>query len=209
MVIVKYCSIDVIEDNCMDHYLSLLPHFMAQDVMKYKYLPDQKSRLIARLMLREALIDTGNEDLLKNWSRKNSNKPIISSWNAFNISHSAKLVVFTYSTDALIGIDIEKKGLVEYQDLMTYFHHEEQQFISASDHANDTFYQIWVRKEAVLKAIGTGIVEGLEKFSCLEDIVIYKGQEWYLKNLNIHPDYICYICLPKLEEHIVVQKFST
>jgi len=208
MIIIKYCNIHSLQDQELQYYLNLLPDFMISEILKYKYLADQKSRLLARLMLRESLIETNAIDVLPNWKRSFSYKPEIGSWKAFNIAHSSELVVFTYTDADSIGIDIEKKDDIVYHDIMKYFHKKEQLFILDSNDSIDSFYSIWTRKEAALKAIGIGIVGGLSDFDCTSDIIRYNESELYLRDLIIHTEYKCSICVPKVENSIIIQKFE-
>jgi 4'-phosphopantetheinyl transferase len=207
MIIVKYCDINIIDDNCIPHYLCLLPAFMGVEIMRYKYAADQKARLLSRLMLRESIKETLAGDCLNNWRRDVNNKPLIDNWNAFNIAHAANLVILAYTTGETVGIDIEKRKKLEYTDIMENFHTGEQQHITSAADPISCFYKIWTKKEALLKAAGTGIVNGLSDFSCVEDIVNYRSRNWYLKEVRLHADYICYLCSLNISEQIIVQEF--
>lgn len=208
MIVVKYCDIDIIDDGSIAHYLNFLPPFMSTEILRYRYAADQKARLLARLMLRESITDTVAIDCLKDWKRDVNNKPVIDNWHAFNITHASNLVVFAYTTGESMGIDIEKRKDLEYKEIMENFHTEEQQFIESSADSISCFYEIWVKKEALVKAAGIGIVNGLNDFSCVENIVNYRRQSWFLKEVQIHPEYICYLCSLNLRERIIIQEFK-
>lgn len=208
MIVVKYCDIDIIDDGCISHYLDLLPAFMRKEILRYRYAADQKARLLSRLMLWESITDTTAIDCLKDWKRDVNNKPIIDNWNAFNIAHASNLVVFAYSTGESIGIDIEKRKALDYKEIMENFHTEEQQFIGSAADPISCFYEIWVKKEALLKAAGIGIINGLNDCSCVENVVNYRRQSWYLKEVQIHPEYTCYLCSLNLRERINIQEFK-
>ena len=208
MIVVKYCDIDIIDDGSISHYLNLLPSFMSKEILRYRYSADQKARLLSRLMLRESITDILANDCLKDWKRDVNNKPVIDNWNAFNISHASNLVVFAYTTGESVGIDIEKRKELQYNEIMGNFHREEQQFIESSVDSVSCFYEIWVKKEALLKAAGIGIVAGLNDFSCVENIVNYRRQSWCLKEVQIHPEYTCYLCSLNVRERIIIQEFK-
>jgi len=103
------------------------------------------------------------------------------------------MVLFSYG-NSKHGVDIEKVTGLNYIDLMTCFDPSEQNFILKSDNPRKTFYEIWVKKEAVLKAIGVGILNGLEKFSCLSDCVNQSSIDWYFTKLLFPDDYMAYLC---------------
>jgi 4'-phosphopantetheinyl transferase len=208
MIVVKYCDIDIMDDSCISYYLHLLPAFMSKEILRYRFAADQKARLLSRLMLRESINDTGAIDCLKDWKRDVNNKPVIDNWNAFNITHASNLVVFAYTTGESIGIDIEKRKKLEYREIAGNFHTEEQQFIALAADSINCFYDIWVKKEALLKAAGIGIVNGLNDFSCIENIVNYRSQSWFLKEIQLHPDYTCYVCSLSINEPIIIQEFK-
>jgi 4'-phosphopantetheinyl transferase len=208
MIVIKYCDIDIIDDGCISQYLDLLPAFMSREILRYKYAADQKARLLSRLMLRESIADTGVADCLKDWKRDVSNKPVIDNWNAFNISHASNLVVFAYTTGQSIGIDIEKRKDLEYNEIIENFHAEEQQLIRSAADPKTCFYKTWVKKEALLKAAGIGIVNGLSDFSCVEDLVNYRKQTWYLKEVHVHSEYECYLCSLNISEQVIIEEFS-
>lgn len=208
MIVVKYCDIDIIDDGFISHYLDLLPAFMRTEILRYRYAADQKARLLSRLMLRESIRDTVAGDCLNDWRRDENNKPVIDNWNAFNIAHASNLVVFTYTTGETVGIDVEKRKDLEYNDIVGNFHVGEQQYIASAADPLHCFYEIWAKKEALLKAAGIGIINGLSEFSCVEDIVNYRKQSWYLKEVQLHSEYACYLCSLDSSEHIMVQEFK-
>ncbi len=208
MIVVKYCDIGIIDDGSIAYYLDQLPSFMSKEILRYKYPADQKARLLSRLMLRESMAETASVDRLKDWRRDENNKPVIDNWHAFNITHSSELVVFTYTTGESIGIDIEKRKTLEHHEIMENFHPEEQQFIRSAADSTGCFYEIWVKKEALLKAAGIGIVNGLSEFSCVNDIVNYRRQSWFLKEVKVHPECTCYLCSLNESERIIIQEFK-
>lgn len=209
MIVVKYCDIDIIDDGCISHYLDLLPAFMRTEILRYRYAADQKARLLSRLMLKQSIQDTAAaDDRLNDWRRDVNNKPVIDNWNAFNISHASNLVVLAHTTGKTVGVDIEKRKDLEYKEIVESFHAGEQQYIASAADPISSFFEIWAKKEALLKAAGIGIVNGLSEFSCVEDIVDYRKQSWYLKEVPLHPEYACYLCSQNASEHVVVQEFK-
>lgn len=48
---ILYCNIDKMIYKDIENYLRILPQLMRSEVTRFKYTKDQKSRLIARLML--------------------------------------------------------------------------------------------------------------------------------------------------------------
>ncbi len=167
MIKLQYCNIHTIEDLDIKKYLNELPETMRNDVVRYRNVSDQKARLLARLMLMKALEQTKSLSSINNWKRDRYNKPHVDGWDSFSISHSGEIVVFCHSISE-VGIDIEKTIDQNYVELTKYFHDKEQQFIFDAQNIQEAFFEVWVKKEAFLKAIGVGIVDGL-KINCLNE----------------------------------------
>jgi len=171
-------------------------------------MSDQKLRLIARMMLRDILMEEKNEHLLFKWKNDKNNKPFIDSWDSFSISHSGDVAVICVSSQSVVGVDIEKKTNLHVGDIIEFFTKEERVFIERSNCTTDAFYDIWVRKEAILKALGKGIAYGLDGFSCIKDIIYLDEAAWYFRKILISNEYVSYLCSSKPIEEISLKEFS-
>lgn len=87
----------------------------------------------------------------------------------FNLSHSSDYFAFAIANDknTFVGVDIEvvRENLDITQITNNYFHKNEIDYI-LNNNSNDftmhrKFYEIWTRKEALLKMLGTGLTENL------------------------------------------------
>jgi 4'-phosphopantetheinyl transferase len=200
------------EFNENDYYkeLRLLPFFLQKEISKYYLFNDKKIRLIGKLLLRKAIIDTGYPiSHLEEFERDANNKPHIKKWKSFNISHSGNFVVLCFSDDSLVGIDIEKKDYtVDIESLCSFFCDTEIRMIKQASNKIDFFYNIWVRKEAVLKAIGIGIVDGLNKFHCIFDKVETMHGNWFLRKILLEENYITYLASNSIIEEVNIMKVN-
>jgi 4'-phosphopantetheinyl transferase len=83
----------------------------------------------------------------------------------FNLSHSKNIVALAVARKSELGIDIEALRRIEHHNdiISRFFQTEERDRLAktASTAFDEAFLRIWVRKEAALKAAGTGIVDGL------------------------------------------------
>ncbi|MDB5210668.1 MAG: 4-phosphopantetheinyl transferase, partial [Sediminibacterium sp.] len=53
------------------------------------------------------------------------------------------------------------------------------------------FYLLWTRKESLLKAVGTGILDDLTKVSCMNDVYTTEaGDEWLLNSFVMEDNYL-------------------
>jgi 4'-phosphopantetheinyl transferase len=169
---------------------------MQQKIQRYRQEVDRRLKLFARLLVRDFHKQMGRTFDWSQWKCDASNKPYIENGFKFNISHSANRVVVAFSTEE-IGIDIEEnKEHTELDDILSYFHIDEQKLIKASDNLHETFLKAWTRKEAYLKASGEGIVNGLADQNCMQDVVQLFNQSYQLETTQEIDGYIISICAP-------------
>jgi 4'-phosphopantetheinyl transferase len=203
-----YASINDLADEDIETFANLLPIFMQAYIKKFINKSDRKHRLLARLMLRQCLINTtGNDMLLHAWQTDSNSKPFIATWHQFNISHSGEFIVFIYD-DQAIGVDIEKIEDIDYASISDYFHPEEKAQLMHSVAKKNLFYTLWAKKEALLKAVGVGISNEMANFNCLEKSIVYENQTWFFHPVAISTEYICYICTNKIILNYTVMKFN-
>jgi 4'-phosphopantetheinyl transferase len=207
MIRLLYCNVSEWPDDHRELYLPLLPLSMQQEIGRYRHINDQKLRLAGRLMLMHCLQQAGCSHLIHSVRRNENNKPVIDNWHPFNISHSGDWVVFCYGDD-WVGIDIEKREAGDYHEILKCFHPEEQQFINASADKQKSFYNIWVKKEAFLKASGTGITGGVNEFSCICSSVQHNGRVGYFHEFFCDPGYTGFICCSNNSPEIAPYKFQ-
>ena len=121
----------------------------------------------------------------------------------FNISHSGQWVVIALSNEEL-GIDIEKIDMsFDYINLLEeHFTQAEQEFIADAEIPAAAFYYLWTRKEALIKAIGTGLQDSLKEVSALDEVVFphMSEKKWKIKSFSLRSDYpvaLAYCSLPE------------
>jgi len=97
-------------------------------------------------------------------------KPILKYYPIqFNISHSKDLIVFAFTLNSPIGIDIEYvRQDFEFTDIIKkFFSQYEIQTIYSLSRSNQlhAFFDFWTKKEAVIKASGKGLFTALNAFT--------------------------------------------
>jgi 4'-phosphopantetheinyl transferase len=84
----------------------------------------------------------------------------------FNLTHTRDAFAFAVSKNAAVGIDMEDINRnIDYESIIkNFFSPEENEFILKNPaEALNRFFLLWTRKEALLKAIGTGLLDNLHK----------------------------------------------
>jgi 4'-phosphopantetheinyl transferase len=122
----------------------------------------------------------------------------------FNLSHSHGKVVFAFTRGRDVGVDIERVRPEVRCDMLAqrfFSPHEVRTLMSLRDgHRTAAFFECWTRKEAFVKAKGTGLTLKLADF----DVAFGPGTpaallrtawdhaeagQWQLMNLDVHEDY--------------------
>jgi 4'-phosphopantetheinyl transferase len=114
----------------------------------------------------------------------------------FNLSHSEDFAVLAIVRSGDIGIDIEHITADNKLDIAErFFSTNEIATLSAMPQTlqSAAFFQIWARKEAIIKAIGKGLEQSLSSFSVsinheMEEVTVDQ-RKWLLYPLELHPDF--------------------
>jgi 4'-phosphopantetheinyl transferase len=86
----------------------------------------------------------------------------------FNLSHSGGMLACAFARQRELGVDIERhRPIDDYADIARRFFSapEVEDLMSIEESGRQTaFYDCWVRKEAVIKALGGGLSVPLDSF---------------------------------------------
>ena len=106
----------------------------------------------------------------------------------FNLSHSGMYVAAAFGTED-IGVDVELMRTGKQKIAQRFFAEDERKYLEKC-WTDEAFTGIWTRKEAYIKAVGTGIAMSLDSFSTMEEQV----GEYYLKTWNVERDVWLSVC---------------
>ncbi len=121
-------------------------------------------------------------------------KPTLKHAPYFNWSHSAGYVVFVWSHVVDVGVDVEKKNTIEWNEFGTTFNKDQWVAITTSKAPNDKFYYYWVINEAIIKAMGMGLSFDVKEIGLIhENCIAVNNEKFRLKEINVHPEYLCYL----------------
>lgn len=184
--------------------LLLLPDGQRQSALRKRRWIDKQLTIAGKLLLLKALQELGVEGKFKlSDLRYNSHKrPYFDGDIDFNISHSADMVICCATDEGKIGVDIEQVKEIDLADYPDYFTQNEWRYINAHHPKFDGFYNFWTRKEAVLKAIGTGFHTPLDEVDVSENEIIYDDITYYIQGMNILKDYKCHVATTVKQDNI-------
>ena len=118
----------------------------------------------------------------------------------FNMAHSGAIILFGFTLEHRIGVDIEQiRSDVEIDDIsQRFFSASERQWIARLPPArrSDAFFVCWTRKEAFLKGTGEGLSAGLDSFDVMSNpeedgcsLETSSTRKWLIRDLDVEPGY--------------------
>ena len=166
--------------------IELLPQFLQNKISSYTSNEKKQQRLEGIALLTTALRNNQmDENYIHSIYYNDYGKPFISNDFDFSISYSQTTIVLGCIKRGFIGVDIEGVKPIDcfiYKDYLTT---KEWAFLTHNSFSPTTFFQLWTRKEAVVKAIGKGafldfnLIEVLENSITLDNIVLNLTTEFF------------------------------
>ena len=203
MLICLYTEIDEFwNDQKLGAKLQLLPANLQQHIVKKKDQRERQLSITGKLMLQNIVNEFDINLTLNNLLYNQYHKPYFNAGFDFNISHSGNMVMCCGTDKGKIGIDIEFIKPIDLANYTNYFTQNEWHQINTSADPVSEFYYFWTRKEAVLKAMGTGFHTALDSIdvsgeNLKEDKILY-----HLKTLDIDKRYKCHIATTETHHKI-------
>lgn len=194
---VYYTVLEDPHEEMPRHITEQLPPLMAEEILRYKKVSDINRLTAGKYLLKKALNDTGNIDLLHQYAIDEMGKPYIKNWHPFNITHSGKVVALVILPAAgVIGIDVEKIREIEVTRFHKQFSPPEMMRILAAPNPQAMFFDSWTQKEAVMKADGRGMRIPLHSIRLKGDHATVDDQNFtfYLYPLDLHPTVKAHVC---------------
>lgn len=106
----------------------------------------------------------------------------------FNVSHTHQCVLYAFTKNVEIGIDVEylKNGIDYHSIAKNFFSKNEYQTLleAAHEQKEALFYKIWTCKEAFIKAMGLGLSYSLADF----DVIVQENQPARILGIKNAPD---------------------
>lgn len=150
----------------------------------FVHTADAVRHLAGRSLLRHVHARHGDTPPPDAWPVNQWGKPCGGGWALhFNLSHSGSDIWMACTDAAPLGIDIESTT-PDPADLLPVVHPDE-----AADLRNDASAaacrRLWVRKEAVVKALGEGLSQPLDAFRVATDA---RSSDWLLSAPTGYPE---------------------
>ncbi len=151
-----------------DGLARLLPTEEVHEAARLRTAQLRRRRLAARAVLRTILGRwLAREPRELQIERTELGKPYMVGGPSFNLSHSGPLVLVAVRPSGRLGVDIEvRRHAAELEAIAHHFFHgkEWEELKKDPRGLTEAFHRTWVRKEALLKALGTGLHTPLHRF---------------------------------------------
>lgn len=165
-------------------------------IERYKFDIDKKLSLYAKLLLRKSLSPLLQVPPCKiQILQENQKKPtLINNENIdFNYSHTRSAILLGISTYGKIGVDIESTSEHIPDDLQSFFHECEIEYIKKANDRKKAFFEIWTKKEAYTKYLGLGLSADLVSINTLSSSIALHFKTWQQNSYicSVYADEIC------------------
>lgn len=144
-----------------------------EQALQFRHELGQRQCVLSYLLLKRALHEVYDIDENPLFDYGEHGKPFFTNHPDihFNISHCKDAVACAID-DSPVGIDIESVG--RYKDELARYtmNDEEIAKITTADDPEVVFIELWTKKEAAMKLVGTGITDNLKEILTRAECVI-------------------------------------
>jgi 4'-phosphopantetheinyl transferase len=139
-------------------------------------------QLSAWAMRRQVLrAQTGTEPQIE---RHHSGRPYLASGPSFSTAHTPGLVVLAVAPTGALGVDVERldRSLPSRALAQRFLPPEEQAWLDEQNDHRRAFIDLWVLKEAMVKAQGLGLAGQLKRFTVRDGVLLNCPTSWGTAN---------------------------
>lgn len=188
-------------------YVNLLPELKVllntseiERAQRYYHQKDSNRFIVCRGLLKLILAKEIGVDVSRIELSKDANKkPFLAFCPElhFNVSHAENYALIALGVQEL-GVDVEylSKDFNFIEILPTVFSAPEISVVLTAENKNKTFYKLWTRKEAIVKATGKGIDDNLVEIDVLDEAEYIEASAFQSKqhmqvfSFDVDQDYI-------------------
>lgn len=168
-VTLHYCNLETIHTSA-EACIDMLPDEDRSRARRFHRDADRLRFCIGRVMLRTLLAAyTGQTPQSITLSTGPNDKPVMNGGPSFNLSHSGTTVLVGVAESGDLGVDVEAVRAIDDIDSLarSCLSNREIEALAAwaAGEKLRAFLRAWTRKEAFVKALGTGIGIDLKSFS--------------------------------------------
>jgi len=168
-------------------HIQLISPERAEKARRYKFPADQKRCIAGGLLLRAFLGEAAV-------AADEFGKPRASSGVCFNLSHSGDWAALVLG-ETEVGCDIEQiKQVNPFRLGKVVYTEQELMSIENSADRQGRFFELWTKKEALLKCMGNGFHRAAKTVDVCGDSFVENGKVYRLKT-KLFSDYAVSVCV--------------
>jgi 4'-phosphopantetheinyl transferase len=170
---------------------------------------DKSTVYIGKLLLRYGLKKLGfKPDLTIDIKYTDQKRPYLDIPWDFNITHCDDLIAIVFAENKRVGLDVEKVEELNLHDFQNCFVVPEWNDILSAKDQYSRFFYYWTRKEAVLKAVGSGLLIHPSLFSAIENYVVLEHNTWFLHQVEVKKEHVCFLATEDTEPEITLHEIK-
>jgi 4'-phosphopantetheinyl transferase len=192
--LVGKCLVFIRSVQSINYELSILNDEEISRSNRFHRSEDKERYLATRYLIREILSSLTNIDPVSiEFGKTQKGKPFLKTNKEihFSISHSNSRIAIAVSKGYECGCDIEEidPKKVNNDLIRTHFHPNEISLIE-NEKRETSFYHCWTRKEALFKAIGTGLPDDLAAIDSTSEEKTFGLSKYHLHTYHLTGEYI-------------------
>jgi 4'-phosphopantetheinyl transferase len=197
-----------LKQKAFEQIFNKFPSDLKAEILRLNKREDRNRKLLGRILLIEAFkfleIDCQLNEILYSLQ----GRPYFNSSFDFNISHSGSIVVCAISKIHKVGIDVEEIQTTNLNDFKNHFSKIDWEFIINSHQPQKTFYDLWTKREAFLKAIGIGLAVDLKSIDANWTLKKWENMEWRNSEIILDKNYSCHVCVNHFSPEIIMREIQ-
>ena len=123
----------------------------------------------------------------------------------FNISHSGNFILITASTTLRVGVDVEKIRQLKRLGFKMVMSQNELEKIQQTP---VLFFDLWSKKEAVVKAANTVGLARMSNVKLKQDVATLDEETWCLKRIDLDDQYAINMATSEPVEKLIVKQLQ-
>jgi 4'-phosphopantetheinyl transferase len=191
MTRVHYCYLSAeLHEIIKDRYLHTFSMDFQNRIGRFMRWQDAQATMLGRILLFN-ILEKLEVEIPKIRCTKYG-KPYFenSPWH-FNISHSGDVVVCAVARDTELGVDIEMISDVDICSFKQHMTPREWSLVVNAEDSQQSFFEYWTNKEAVLKADGRGLSVSLDSFDIIDGKSEIENEQFFFSTIQIDTRYVC------------------
>lgn len=186
---------DVTDVNIDESTLNSFPKARIEKINKLKKQSDKILSYGAGVLINKYVL---KGDKSTYYTGENG-KPYSTTGDFFSVSHSGNYIALAVS-DKEVGCDIQISNEREYLKIAKFvFHKNEIELLNSTDDKKATFFEIWTKKEAFLKLLGTGFQRKATDIDLSQDIYKENDKNYFFANWK-KDEYFISVCYEESNE---------